>query len=71
MRCSGDFKTIRIAPGTSEGGVERAVAATFRLAMGSFGIVSVGSGSGSGFDADLEGDWDVVLLPVVATSVGA
>ena len=68
----GGFTPIDLAPTMTEAGIKEAVAGIVRLAVGTFSIQSAaGDRRGSGFHAGLEGDWDVVLLPVAPAGAGA
>jgi len=57
----GAFQLVRLAPGMSEAGIERAVALATGLAVGTFGLRD--AEGVSGFHAGLAGDWEAVLLP--------
>lgn len=68
----GDFTPVDLAPTMTEAGIKEAVGALLGLAVGTFGILSAEDQRGSGLHAGLEGDWDVVLLPVApAGAAGA
>lgn len=72
VRCDGGaFTPIDLAPTMSELGIKEAVAAVSGLPVGSFGIRSAVDQRGSGFHADLTGDWDVVQLRVAPSEGGA
>lgn len=58
----GAYQRVRLAPGMSEGGVERAVAGAVGLAVGTF-FIRDADGVVEGFHAGLAGDYDAVLLP--------
>ena len=53
---------VDIGPGTSEQGIEKAVAGCVGLPVGTF-VLKNAAGVTSTFHAGLVGDWDVVLLP--------
>ena len=64
----GDYVPVRIAPGAQ--GIEAAIAGRVGLTVGSF-FIKDATGMTSAFDGDLDGDWDVVLLPVQAAPARA
>jgi len=65
---AGECQLVRLAPGMSEAGIERAVALATGLAVGTFGLRD--AEGVSGFHAGLAGDWDAVLLPGQAPPAG-
>ena len=64
----GPFLPVLLPAGASEQGIEKVVAATVGLLVGTF-VIENADGVKSPFHAGLEGDWDVVLLPVAAPAL--
>ena len=61
----GDYLPVNIRPGDSEQGIKQVVAATVGLPVETF-VIQDQLGVKATFHGDLDGDWDVVLLPVQA-----
>ena len=58
---NGVMKNFNPPAGASEGGIEKAVAVSFGLPMGTFAILQ--GGNGGFFHAGLEGEWELALIP--------